>query len=145
MTKPKRTAQRADDWTFDMPAGLARHAPTGLQFRMLPMGAHVDSAAEYARLQADGWLSVGQFMIPGDVKDRRQVQIDPGDANAPAVSGWAVLVQRDAYTAAGDQLAAVHGPFQAKDMLTAICRDAGQRWLFRAKLERGWADGRRAT
>lgn len=144
MTKPTRTAQRAEDWTFNMPAGLATHAPTGLQFRMLPLGAHVDYAGEYARLQADGWWSTGKVRLPSGLMDRRQPEIDAGDANARAVDTWAVLVKRDAYEAAGETLALQRDPVTAQDMLRAICRDAGERWIFRARLERGWPDGRRA-
>lgn len=145
MTKPKRTAQRADDWTFNMPAGLATHVPTGLQFRMLPFGAHVDNEAEYARLQADGWWSTGKCRLPAGVTDRRQPEIDPGDANARAVDTWHVLVKRDAYEAAGEAIAMARDPVTAEDMLRAICREAGERWIFRARLERGWQDGHRAT
>jgi hypothetical protein len=143
MTKPKNTARRAEDWAFDMPAGRALHTPTGLEFILQPLDT--DQPAAFERLQALGWRNTGLHRLPNDVEDRRQVQLDLRDANAPRFKAWHVMVNLKAHQATQDRLAAAHGPFQGKDMLERICREAGERWVFRARLERGWPDGRRAT
>lgn len=145
MTKPKRAASRAEDWTFDMPAGRATHAPTGLEFTLLPFGPNLDNSARLEQLQAAGWASTGRCWLPAGTADRRTAPPGPGDANVATADWWHVLVPRQAHEAAFDALAARHGPIQARDMLEAICRNAGDRWVFRARLERGWTNGQRAT
>lgn len=150
MTKRHRATSRADDWTFDMPAGLATHTPTGLVLRIEPL--HGDppggqlAPGRADTLEAQGYTACGQCWLPPGVKDRRAPgQIDAGDANAPGVTQWAVLAVHSALQAAFDALALQHGPEQAGKMLPRIPREAGERWVFRARLERGWPDGRRAT
>ena len=110
----------------------------------LPDGHLASGRADALELQ--GYSAAGQCWLPPDANDRRQAaQIAPGDANAPGVTRWAVLVSHSALQAAFDALALQHGPDQAGKMLPRICREAGERWIYRARLERGWADGRRAT
>jgi hypothetical protein len=145
MTKPKRAAHRANEWTFDMPAGLATHMPTGLQLTMVPLGPHVAQPERFAALQAQGWRSTGVHKLRDDKPDRRAVQIDPQDANAPGVTRWAALVDLEARGRAGEALAQLHGPLQAAEMIERICHEAGERWVYRAGLERGWPNGQRAT
>jgi hypothetical protein len=141
MTKPKR----ADAWTFNMAQGLAKHLPTGLAFTLLPFGADLDNSKRLEELQAAGLASMGLCKLPDGASDRRQDPPCVGDANAPAAKRWHILVPREAHDAAFDALAARHGPVQAREMLQAICKDAGERWVFRARLERGWTNGQRAT
>lgn len=94
----------------------------------------------------DGFRLVGQCRLPPGVPDRRQAsRINAGDANAPDVDTWAVLAHEGALSAARQGLEFIHGPATGAAMLQRICKDAGERWIFRARLERGWADGRRAS
>jgi hypothetical protein len=153
MTKPNRTARRADDWTFDMAAGLATHAPTGAVFRMYQhWHAQLDDPLrrmkrwETAQVEGKPWILMGEALLPEGVPDRRpQALVGLGDANAREVRHWLVLADSERLQAALDGLAARHGPEVAKQMVERIAREAGERWIFRARLERGWTDGRRAT
>lgn len=147
MTKPRHTANRAEDWTFDMPAGLATHAPTGLVYHLEPLpGGHLAPGRADA-LEALGLTAAGECWLPDGTPDRRPTaKIAPGDANAPGVTRWAVLASHSALQAAFDALAAQYGPEQAAhQILPRINREAGERWIYRVRLERGWTDGRRAT
>ncbi len=146
MTKSEEKARRADDWAFDMAAGAAMHLPTGLKFVIVPFGTNLDNRARVAQLQENqAHGSTGVYVLPQGVVDRRLAEIEPEDANAPAADRWHVLVDMGLYERAERHLVAQHGPFEAKKRLDAICRAAGERWVFRARLERGWPDGRRAV
>jgi hypothetical protein len=142
MTKPTRATSRADDWTFHMPAGRATHVPTGLEFELVPApGGRIPGS----RLAA-GYREMGGCILPPGVKDRRPPGAVPeGDPNGPDVDRWAVLAKSEALVAAQDLLAQQHGVDQARQMLPALARAAAERWLFRARLERGWTNGQRAT
>lgn len=138
MTKPMNKRPRSDEWAFDMPGGNATHLPSGLVFVFRPLRAGEPP------LQA-GLLQVGRCRLPAGVPDKRQAGvIAPSDPNGAGVEGWDVLASERALEAAQGQLAAQHGG-SATAMLARICREAGERWVFRARLERGWADGRRAS
>lgn len=146
MTKPKRAVRRADEWTFDMPAGLATHVPTGIVYHIEPLPGGQLAPGRADALEALGYSAAGQCWMPDGTPDRRDAtRIAPGDANAPGVMRWAVLAKHEALQAAFDALAQQHGADQAGRMLPAINREAGERWIFRARLERGWVNGRRAT
>lgn len=118
----------------------AAHGPTSLVFELRPLrGGELPP-------QLDGFRLVGQCRLPPGVPDRRQAsRINAGDANAPDVDTWAVLAHEGALSAARQGLEFIHGPATGAAMLQRICKDAGERWIFRARLERGWADGRRAS
>lgn len=138
--------KRADAWTFDMPTGAATHAPTGLVFRLEPLPGGYLAPGRADALEAQGYTAAGSAWLPPATKDRRQAaQIAPGDANPAGVDRWAVLAMPQALQAAFDALVQQHGPQDAQRMLARICREAGERWIFRVRLERGWADGRRAV
>lgn len=146
MTKPRRASERTADWAYDMPAGLATHAPTGLAFRLEPLPGGQLAPGRADALEAEGYTAAGKCWLPPGTPDRRQAaQIEPGDANAPGVHEWAVLARHSALQAAFDALAQAHGADQAGKMLAALGRRAGDGWVFRARLERGWPDGRRAV
>lgn len=127
-----------------MREGIATHASTGLEFVLLPQGPH-DDREPMAKLQREGFAVTGVVRLPRDLPDLREGDIPPSDANARGSTHWAVMVRLDAHDCVGERLAAVHGPFEAQVRLRAICREAGERWLFRARLERSWRDGRRAS
>lgn len=153
MTKPPSKAKRADDWTFNMPAGLVTHGPTGIVFRMFP---HWHQKFDDLNNPPIPWRTVnlegkpvfffGHAILADDVRDRRQIaQVARDDANAPGLRDWIIVAPEDAVQAAVDDLALQHGPAVARQVLERLARDAGHGWIFRARLERGWTDGKRAT
>ena len=145
--KPRAQARHAA-WAFDMPAGLATHGPTGLEFRVEPLPGGRLLPDRAAALEAQGYSAAGECWLPPPHTDRRPAgQIDAGDAgdaNAPGVVRWAVLASHAALQAVFDSLALQHGPGQAGQMLPRICREAGERWIYRVRLERQRTDGTRA-
>ncbi|MCW5648338.1 MAG: hypothetical protein KIS62_01195 [Ramlibacter sp.] len=146
MTKPQKARARADEWTFDMPAGMVTHLPTGLQFRMEPLPAGALGPGRADALESAGYTSAGKCWLPATTPDRREAtRIAPGDANAPGVHEWAILAKTEALQAALDVLAMKHGATDAARMLPALSSRAGDGWIFRARLERGWINGARAT
>ena len=144
------THEQADKLLAQLPphlAAMARFAlATGLMFAIEPLPSGHLASGRADALEAQGYTGAGKCWLPPDVKDRRNpAQIAPGDANAPGVTQWAVLASHSALQAAFDDLALQHGPDQAGKMLPRICREAGERWIYRVRLERGWTDGRRAS
>ncbi|MES2910640.1 MAG: hypothetical protein V4718_04590 [Pseudomonadota bacterium] len=139
---------RADAWTFEMATGKATHEPTGIVYRLLPLwGSNTEPDLDHlVRLQAEGVDQVGHCELPAGTIDRRQAgQIGPDDANAPGVTHWAVLASRDGIRAALGHLTTEHGAAQALEMVQRVSREAGERWVFRARLERSWTNGNRAV
>lgn len=153
MTKPEKAARRADDWTFNMSAGTAQHGPSGVLFRFYPhWHAVLDDPVnkvqpwETVPIEGEPWVFFGSAAMPEEVVDRRPAHlVDRGDANAPGLREWIVIAPDDQIQAALDRFAQEHGQPVAKPMLNRLAREAGERWIFRARLERGWTDGRRAT
>lgn len=136
MTKPLHKRARSEEWAFDMPAGRATHVPSGLVLLLVP-----DPPGQ----APPGWRLVGQCALPRGVTDRRPPgQIAPGDANAPEVGQWVILAQENALQAALSALERRHGA-QGQAVLGRVCREAGERWVFKARLERGWSSGQRAV
>jgi hypothetical protein len=150
MTKSTRTARRSEDWSFDMASGLATHLPTGIVFRLWPhWHARLDDPHRAPQRwdQFDAgertWVWFGRVQLPPDVKDRRAAhEIAPGDANAPEAVDWDVLADATLLEAALERLAATQGPAPARAMLERVAREAGERWIFRARLERNWTTGK---
>jgi hypothetical protein len=148
MTKPKRKKARADDWTFDMPAGLATHHPTQLEYRLEPRPSGVISEARALALEAQGYSPAGECWLAPNGQglqiDRRDpAKIAPGHANAPGVTHWTTLTHHGARQAVLDKLradldtiGAGGGLEEALKRLRAICRDAGDGWIYRVRLER---------
>lgn len=135
-----------------MPMGLATHAPTGMQFRMLPRFAVYDdpynrvAPGEVVSVEDEPWVYLGRAALPDGTPDRRPAGFPgPGDANAPGLLEWGILAKEDALQAAEQQIVAQHGADQARAMLGRVAREVGERWIFRARLERGWKTGQRAT
>jgi hypothetical protein len=154
MTKSARTARRADDWTFDMPTGRATHAPSGLVLRLHPLdpARQVVPAdlrqrpGDEVQLEGEPWTYLGAARLPEGVADRRPAGFPgPGDANARGALEWIILAKQDAMQAAFDAMVLQHGPGDAMAIMGRIAREAGERWIFRVRLERGWTTGNRAS
>ena len=149
MTKRKRN----EDWSFQMTTGLVTHGPTGLVFRMyVPWHQVLDNplrppaVGSVHRIDNEPWIYLGQATMPPDVIDRRPAGLPPpGDANERGIMAWPVMTPENASRPVLEALVAQHGPDQAAAMMGRIAREAGERWVFRARLERGWPDGRRAV
>jgi hypothetical protein len=138
-----------------MHRGLATHGPTSIAFRFYPhWHARLDDPfrtvhATLGAVDVDGqpWIYFGLVALPPDVKDRRPAhEIAHGDANAPEVRDWHVLADAALLAAAQERLVLTQGPARARAMLERLAREAGERWIFRARMERNWTTGKqRAT
>jgi hypothetical protein len=141
MTKPEKKKDRAAEWHFDMPAGVVTHLATGIVFRMLadthPQIDRQDPPCPlWSVVDVDGaeWIYLGDAQLrPGTIDRRPAAAVAPGDANDPRRGNWPVVAAAERLQAVFDDLARSHGPTQAKGMLERIAREAGERWIFRAR------------
>lgn len=141
MTKPLRKKARVDDWTFDMPAGLATHHPTQLEFLLEPLPDGYMPEPQLQVTEAQGYMAMGKCWLPPNGQglhiDRRDpTKIAPGHANSPGVTQWATLAHKSAVQAVFDKLRAEMGADNALKRFTAIAKDAGERWVFEVRKER---------
>jgi hypothetical protein len=91
------------------------------------------------------WTFMGEARLRPGTADRRQAHaIAIGDANDPRLDSWPILASSERLASALDALARERGAAQATESLERIAREAGERWAYRAGLERKWGDGRRA-
>jgi hypothetical protein len=142
-TRAKSKA-RAADWAFDMAAGLATHTATGLVVHIVPQGSPRFEPWQHAT-ERHGVIYMGSAALPHGLADKRRPEaVAAHDANAVGVAAWLLWADAASHKDAFVGLHIQHG-HAAHAMLRRIQREAGQRWVYRATLERKWVDGRRAS
>jgi hypothetical protein len=128
MNRPARNDWH-NAWELHAPSGSAHHTATGLTILVHPQG-----------LTVGGMVLAGSCWLAAGVVDRRNPgAVAAGDPNRPGVDRWGLWAPAEGPGSLQQAMQALLATMPAHDATQALARlkrEAGELWLFRARIDR---------